>query len=245
MNLSNYLYEIDTNGFAVIENVLDSTEVSNWIAQLDQLFQCNKSAATNSASAAVKNRKGAVYAARNILTDLPACCDIAKLQSLTLLLTEVLGSDYGLVRGLYFDKHPERTGSLPWHKDLTIAVKDNSLPTDEFSKPTNKSGVDHVEASERILERMLTLRIHLDPVTHDNGPLEVAVGSHRNGKQSASDHQSTKILTGAGDVLAMRPMLSHMSGSSAPNSKLHRRILHLEFAADRELPDGYDWHQFL
>ena len=96
MNLSNYLYEIDTNGFAVIENVLDSTEVSNWIAQLDQLFQSDKSAATNSASAAVKNRKGAVYAARNILTDLPACCDIAKLQSLTLLLTEVLGSDYGL-----------------------------------------------------------------------------------------------------------------------------------------------------
>ena len=92
---------------------------------------------------------------------------------------------------------------------------------------------------------MLTLRIHLDRVTQENGPLEVAVGSHLNGKQPSEIHESKQILVNAGDVLAMRPMLSHMSGSSDPDSKMHRRILHLEFAAKRNLPDGYAWHQFL
>lgn len=243
MNISNHHSKIDEQGFSILENVLDDENTQKWIAQLDELFEETESNPTG--GAAIKNRKGAVYAARNILSNLPECCRIAGLPVLDSLLTEVLGSDYGLVRGLYFDKHPERTWSLPWHKDLTIAVKDNSLSSKEFSKPTNKSGVDHVEASEQILESMLTLRIHLDRVTEENGPLEVAVGSHLNGKQSSEVHESKKILVNAGDVLAMRPMLSHMSGSSDPNSKMHRRILHLEFAATRILPDGFQWHQYL
>ncbi len=241
MNLSNHHSSINSNGYSIIPNVLSDKNTETWIAELDRLFDESNA----QGNAAIKNRKGVVYAARNILSDLPACCRIAGLPILHNLLVEVLGLDYGLVRGLYFDKHPERTWSLPWHKDLTIAVKDNSIPSTEFSKPTRKTGVDHVEAPERILERMLTLRIHLDRVTQANGPLEVATGSHLNGKQSGDVHQSQQILVNAGDVLAMRPMLSHMSGSSDPDSKMHRRILHLEFAADRELPDGYAWHQYL
>ena len=243
MNIADHHSEISEHGFSIIENVLDVESIAKWIVQLDQLF--GQSEGNLAGGAAIKNRQGAVYAARNILSVLPECCSIAGLPVLDSLLIEVLGPDYGLVRGLYFDKHPERTWSLPWHKDLTIAVKDNSLTSKEFSKPTTKSGIDHVEASQLILESMLTLRIHLDPVTQKNGPLEVAVGSHLNGKQSSDVHESKKILVNAGDVLAMRPMLSHMSGSSDPDSKMHRRILHLEFAANRNLPDGYDWHQYL
>lgn len=243
MNIPDHHSQIQKNGFSVLKNVLDANLATTWIAELDQLFGVSESGSTG--GAAIKNRKGAVYAARNILSDLPQCCSISNLPILNSLLVEVLGQDFGLVRGLYFDKHPERTWSLPWHKDLTIAVKDNSLQSDQLSKPTRKSGVDHVEASEQILERMLTLRIHLDQVTHENGPLEVAIGSHLNGKRPDENHDSTKILVNAGDVLAMRPMLSHMSGSSEPDTNMHRRILHLEFAADRELPDGFEWFQYL
>ena len=171
--------------------------------------------------------------------------DIRNIPALSSLLSETLGSNFGLVRGLYFDKHPDRTWSLPWHKDLTIAVKDNSLASTQFTKPTNKSGVAHVEAPVQVLESMLTLRIHLDKVTEENGPLEVAVGSHANGKQPDANHKAQKILVNAGDVLAMRPMLSHTSGSSDAKTRMHRRILHLEFAANEILADGYQWHQFL
>lgn len=241
LDYSHHISRIDRDGFTILDEVLTSSEVRDWIDQLEQLFATDQ--------ATIKNRHGAVYAARNILAALPACCDIRNIAPLSDLLNSALGSGFGLVRGLYFDKHPDRTWSLPWHKDLTIAVKDNSiiarLPSTEFTKPTTKSGVPHVEAPESVLEKMLTLRIHLDPVTDANGPLEVAIGSHANGKASGAEHHVRKILVNAGDVLAMRPMLSHASGSSDPSTRLHRRILHLEFAAEQQLDDGFEWHQFI
>jgi ectoine hydroxylase-related dioxygenase (phytanoyl-CoA dioxygenase family) len=162
------------------------------------------------------------------------------------LLTAVLGADYGLTRALYFDKPPDRSWALPWHKDLTIAVQDNRLPSKHFSHPTTKAGVAHVEAPLWLLERMLTLRIHLDDVTEENGPLKVIDGSQRNGKAAAVSQQAPRsILLGAGDVLAMRPLVSHSSGHSTAGTKLHRRVLHLEFAGVRELPDGYAWQVFV
>jgi len=135
---------------------------------------------------------------------------------------------------------------LPLHKDLTIAVKDNSLPTTHFSKPTRKAGIDHVEASQTVLENMLTLRIHLDEVTESNGPLEVIPGSHHSGKPNEpTPNERVKILCDAGDVLAMRPMLSHGSGHTDPEGNLRRRILHLEFCGIEILPDAYHWMHFL
>jgi hypothetical protein len=53
------------------------------------------------------------------------------------------------------------------------------------------------------------------------------------------------ILVERGDVLLIRPLVGHCSSRSHPNTARHRRILHLEFAADRELPDGYAWHDFM
>ncbi len=49
----------------------------------------------------------------------------------------------------------------------------------------------------------------------------------------------------AGDVLAIRPMLTHASGASRVGTTRHRRILHLEFAAIERLPDGYQWHDYV
>ena len=43
----------------------------------------------------------------------------------------------------------------------------------------------------------------------------------------------------------MRPLVEHSSGKSHPDTTRHRRVLHLEFAASAELPDGYAWHDFL
>lgn len=237
MNSADHQTEIERDGFTIIENVLDDPAIEQWIAKLELLFSTDQDA--------IKNREGAVYAARNILSSLPECGDVASVSVLSRLLTETLGSEFGLVRGLFFDKHPDRTWSLPWHKDLTIAVKDHSLASSHFGKPTMKSGVPHVEASESVLENMLTLRIHLDDVTDENGPLEVAVGSHSNGKRPDHSHDVRKILVDAGDVLAMRPMISHASASSACDTQRHRRILHLEYAGSRELPDGFEWYQFL
>ncbi len=240
MDIDQMLQKIERDGFAVVPNVFDPPWVNRWVKNLEQTL-AHSSGAIGSES--VKQRGGVVYAARNILTDVPGADAAWKSPSLLNLLGRVLGDQYVLVRTLYFDKHPQRTWTLPWHKDMTIAVKDNSLPTSVFSKPTVKSGVPHVEASTAALENMLTLRIHLDDVTNKNGPLEVIPGSHKSGKKAAaSEANSSKILVNAGDVLAMRPLVSHASGSSTAGTHRHRRILHFEFSGDPVLPDGYEWY---
>ena len=155
------------------------------------------------------------------------------------------------MRGLLFDKPPEQTWSLPWHQDMTIAVRDNRLPTAHFCKPTTKSGVPHVEASLSVLQQMLTARIHLDEVTEENGPLRVIAGSHRWGKTLSFERDAAgrptvaeTILANAGDVLLMRPLVAHSSLPSHPSTTRHRRIVHLEFAASGPLPDGFEWQRF-
>jgi ectoine hydroxylase-related dioxygenase (phytanoyl-CoA dioxygenase family) len=238
---SRVLDALERDGFAMLQNVFRCAEINTWIAELDAAFTTPRDDAE-----AIRSRQGSVYAARNVLEWFPAARDLWRIAPLHNLLQTTLGKDYGLVRALYFDKPPERTWALPWHKDLTIAVAEHHARSTSFTHPTRKAGVAHVEAPVELLERMLTLRVHFDDVTDENGPLRVAPGSHRTGKRMPVDgHEETSILAEAGDVLAMRPLLAHASGASHPETTRHRRILHLEFAADPELPDRHAWHTFL
>jgi ectoine hydroxylase-related dioxygenase (phytanoyl-CoA dioxygenase family) len=124
-------------------------------------------------------------------------------------------------------------------------VKPHTGASPVFSKPTLKAGVPHIEASREVLEAMLTLRIHLDDMTDENGPLQVVPGSHRLGKVPVAGYETARAILGSrGDVLAMRPMLSHRSISSREGTTRHRRILHLEFTGLPHLPDGFEWHDF-
>ena len=91
---------------------------------------------------------------------------------------------------------------------------------------------------------MLTARLHLDEVTPENGPIRVLPGSHRVGKEPGAGEAAVSIICDRGDVLLMRPLLSHASGHSRATDR-HRRILHLEFSAVRDLPDRYEWHTFI
>ena len=230
--------ELQSDGYLVVPSVYGDALVSKLLDRIDAANVENSESALRS--------RGTVFAARNLIDSIPDLLSIVESPVLSELLIETLGQNYGLVRVLFFDKPSDRSWNLPFHKDLTIAVKDNSLPTTCFSKPTHKGGVDHVEASEEILANMLTLRIHLDTVTESNGPLEVIPGSHLSGKSTEpACADPVKILVDAGDVLAMRPMISHASGHTDPEGDLRRRILHLEFCGTEILPDSYQWMHFL
>jgi hypothetical protein len=193
------------------------------------------------AAASIRARSGLVYAARNLLELFPPVQDLWRSEVLVELVRAVLGAGAGLVRGLYFDKPPEQSWSLPWHKDLTIAVRAHADRSSRMTHPTIKAGVPHVEAPLDVLEQMLTLRVHLDAVTKENGPLEVLPGSHRSGREAAGKGPAVKVLCAAGDTLAMRPLVSHASGLSQAGTQQRRRVVHLEFAAGSVLPDGYEW----
>jgi hypothetical protein len=195
---------------------------------------------------AVLTSDGIVYAARNVLTLWPPSAAVWHRPALLDPLRAVLGPRLGLVRVLFFDKPPGGSWALPWHKDLTIAVRDNGLPAARDLHPTRKAGVPHVEAPEAVLANMLTARIHLDPVDDTNGPLKVVPGSHHQGKALVLDNAPVRTLhAGAGDVLLIRPLVAHCSNRSEVGSTRHRRILHLEFAGDPELSGGLVWNDFV
>lgn len=226
-------------GYALISQAIAPKLVGELATRLTTSLQTDNEQGSPLAS------RGTVYAARNPLEVLGDVAQLWRQTSLGPFLRAVLGPEFGLVRGLFFDKPPGRSWWLPWHKDLTIAVQDNSLPSKIFTRPTTKAGVPHVIAPVKLLEQMLTIRLHLDDVTEANGPLRVIPSSHHSAVHTDPDREPVTILARAGDALAMRPLLSHSSGDSLPGTTLHRRILHLEFAAHKELRDGYVWQRFI
>jgi hypothetical protein len=229
-----YLRSLLTDGFALIPNLLSCHEVEGWLSAWREFTQ-------GSAGATILQTHAAIYGARDLIRDWPKCLEMLANPLLIEIVTRVLGAEAALVRVLFFDKPPERSWSLPWHRDLSIAVQDNSLPSENFTKPTRKHGVPHVVAPHDLLEKMLTLRVHLDDVTLDNGPLQVQVGSHMGHEEGSI----RTILCNAGDALMMRPLILHASGESTIGTAHHRRILHFEFAAMPTLADGYYWRDFI
>lgn len=232
--------QLDHDGYILLEGVYSEEVICLAIERLSDCLQ-----GLPHSSASVRSQNGCIYALRNLLDLFPYAKELWKQPPLPELLLQILGADAGLVRGLYFDKPPERSWSLPWHKDLTIAVRDNSFESILFRNPTRKAGVPHIEAPRAVLESMLTLRIHLDEAMEENGALRVLPGSHLCDKSDDKfDGAGQLIVASAGDVLAMRPLLSHCSGNSHPETQRQRRIIHLEFAANRQLPDQFDWNYF-
>ncbi len=230
---------LNTEGFALIPAVVSSTDCETWRQRLCALEK-------SSLDPSVRRREGSLYAVRNLIDVFPDILRLGTAPPLDFLLTSVLGTDFGLVRGLLFDKPPNHTWSVPWHQDRTIAIHMPQRLSPRYSMPRLKAGVWHCEAPDEVLQNMLALRIHLDDVTGENGPLIVAPGTHRTGESfDLTPNTIQRIHARAGDVLAMRPLLTHSSPDSRPDTTSHRRVIHLEFAADRNLPDGYLWHWFI
>jgi hypothetical protein len=225
--------DLDRDGFALLPGVLTEAECESACAGL----------AAALAGSAIGPAE-AVAAARKVLALWPDADRVWRTPALTAALAAALGPRFGLVRGLFFDKPPDRTWALPWHQDLTVAVREHRPNRAGFGKPTVKGGVPHFEAPVGVLEGMLAVRLHLDPATDENGPLRVVPGSHRHGKRLVLDAGPVTVHARRGDALLMRPLLAHSSGRSHPKTRRHRRVLHLEFAAGPELPGGHEWHTF-
>ena len=148
------------------------------------------------------------------------------------------------VRAIWFNKSAEANWLVAWHQDLAIAVRER-VDVPGFVAWSVKEGVPHVQPPVEVLERMLTVRIHLDEANSENGALRVIGGTHRLGRLSAEqiatlreDRGETLCAAAARDALLMRPLLLHTSGRST--SDRPRRVLHIEYAGE-ELPGGLEW----
>ncbi len=160
------------------------------------------------------------------------------------LAADRLGGGVRAVRAILFDKSAATNWALGWHQDRTIAVR-KRIDTQGFSPWSVKAGVTHVEPPFALLERMLTLRIHLDAVPGDNAPLLIAPGSHRFGRIPERDIAARVAASGTfactadrGDVWAYATPILHASPRAARPG--HRRVLQVDYAAD-DLPGGLAW----
>jgi ectoine hydroxylase-related dioxygenase (phytanoyl-CoA dioxygenase family) len=112
-----------------------------------------------------------------------------------------------------------------------------------------KDGIPHVQPTVKLLEQMVTVRIHLDPTDADNGALRVIPDSHRRGRlnpASIAEFTAAKPHTcdcQAGAVLLMSPLILHSSKRSTRPD--HRRILHFEYAPTNALDARLSWHEQL
>lgn len=235
---------LNDQGFCTLRGALDGDSVAWARNELEKVL------ANPHPGVLVSDAKA--YGVRNLLTLWPEAGKLLEAHSVREFLQQVFSAqgEPRLVRGLFFDKPPGKTWTLPWHRDRTVAVQTH-VPEAEalgFTNPTTKAKIAHYIAPTPFLEQMITLRFSLDAMTPDNGPLVVMTGSHQNTNDTDDDLPNMKkqrmheVHCGAGDAFAMRPLLAHSSLLSTVGTKERRRVVHLEFSA-QPLPEPLQWYE--
>lgn len=217
-------HAIEQDGFTIVSGVLEDQQRQELIRALGPV----------------------TGAGRRGLLSLPFVSALANSEQLLNLVRPHLPTAPLPVRAIYFDKTPEANWLVTWHQDMTLALQARA-DIDGFGPWSIKDGIPHVQAPVEILEKMLTVRLHLDDADATNGALRVLPGSHCLGRLSPERIQELRsqkadylCTASAGDALLMRPLLLHASGRSTSNK--HRRILHIEYAGFA-LPTKLQWHE--
>src|SRR5262245_27956769 len=107
MKFPDWQRALEANGYVVLPGVFSP-------AQLDEIVQgLEKAFANDTNGSTMRSADGNVYGARNLLQLFPASVNLWMEPTLLQVLAESLGSEFGLVRVLYFDKPPEQSWALP------------------------------------------------------------------------------------------------------------------------------------
>ena len=161
-------------------------------------------------------------------------------------LASCLPSDYVAFQCTYFSKSSSCNWLVPIHQDLSIPVAER-VDDPELRGWSEKEGSLFVQPPAELLERLVIVRLHLDPCGPEDGPLHVLPGTHRQGRfepeavaAARRAQQAVVCSLECGDVLVMRPLLLHASSKASGSSR--RRVLHFVFGP-RELPYGLRWQQ--
>jgi hypothetical protein len=223
----NRLDQLEVEGFVCMEGIFDAGAVAGLVDLVE------RKAATEAGRGGVRNLLG-----------IPEIQQLADGVTLRSLVNAVSGDGAKAVRGILFDKTDAANWKVPWHQDVTIAVQ-HRVDAEGYGPWSSKAGVLHVQPPAEVLERMLTVRIHLDDCPEENGALRVLAGTHVFGKiperevggfVERSREQVCELK--AGGVLLMRPLLLH--ASSAATQVGRRRVIHLDYAQGY-LPAGMGW----
>lgn len=217
----------DVDGFTVRERFLSGRDVELLCTALDTL--------------SLAPQRGGI---RRIEQRLPEVRALAQGLPLRRIAQSYLAAPPQLVRAIYFDKSSANNWLVTWHQDRTVAVSDR-FERAGWGPWSLKAGAWHVQPPVEVLERMVTIRIHLDAATRANGCLKLVRGSHRLGVLDADRVRDqldpARVVyceAGVGSMIVMRPLMLHASEKSV--TPVRRRVLHFEFS-DYALPEGIGW----
>ncbi len=132
---------IETNGFAVLENIFNDQEVAGIVYAID-----------NASDKGINFRKsGNLFAIRQFLKEVPEVAGLIFNDKLKNIISSVFGNEYFVVKSIYFDKPAESNWFVAWHQDITISV-DKKIDAEGFGPWTIKENQCGVQPPLHILQ---------------------------------------------------------------------------------------------
>jgi hypothetical protein len=235
-SLAPYKHPLQSAGYAIINEVFTEQEIAGILDIINNI----------DTSGPAFRKTNDLFAIRRFIKEVPAISPLIFNSCLCDIITHLFGSNYFLVKSIYFDKPEQSNWFVAYHQDLTISV-DERKPVEGFEQWTVKNDQFAVQPPVALLENIFTIRIHLDDTDENNGALKIVPGSHRKGiyRPETIDWNKEKEVVckvPKDGIMIMQPLLLHASNRTVNNNK--RRVIHLEFS-DRPLPGGLQWAEYL
>ncbi len=226
--------KLEKEGFAIINNVFTRSEIEAIVSTVS----------TSDTSKPTFRKTADIFAIRQFFKEVPAAFEKVFTNKFRQFISTLLGSEFFIVKSIYFDKPETSNWFVAYHQDLTISVN-KKADVNGFGSWTTKSSQFAVQPPLNILEDNVTVRIHLDNTNEENGALKIIPGSHVKGICKAETIKSlmdteTHCNIAKGGIMLMKPLLLHSSGRTTNGQK--RRVIHIEFSRS-SLPVPLQWSE--
>jgi ectoine hydroxylase-related dioxygenase (phytanoyl-CoA dioxygenase family) len=229
----NYSNQTNSEGFAIIEAIYSIAEIEKIISEIEKVTQATTENTTF-------RKSDDLFAIRQFHKEIPTILPYVFNENLIEIIKTNFGENYFITKSIYFDKPEKSNWFVSYHQDLTISVN-QKVDVEHFENWTVKQNQFAVQPPKEILENNLTIRIHLDTTTKDNGALKVLNGSHKKGISrveniNMEDELETICEVQKGGIMMMRPLLFKTTNNE------RRRVIHIEFS-NQELPNELEWSE--
>jgi ectoine hydroxylase-related dioxygenase (phytanoyl-CoA dioxygenase family) len=233
----NYLKEINSEGFVIIDKVYSENEIGKIISEIEKITESKIANSTF-------RQSEDLFAIRQFHKEIPETLQYIFNQNLIEIITSNFGENYFITKPIYFDKPEKSNWFVAYHQDLTISV-DKKIEIENYENWTTKQNQFAVQPPKEILEQNFTIRIHIDKTTKENGALKVLNKSHKKGivrtENIEIENQIETICeVEKGGIMIMKPLLFHASNKTTNNQR--RRVIHIEFS-NQKLPNELEWSE--
>jgi ectoine hydroxylase-related dioxygenase (phytanoyl-CoA dioxygenase family) len=232
-----HINEINSEGFAIIENVYSENEIEKIISEIEKVTEIETENSTF-------RKSQDLFAIRQFHKEIPETLNFIFNQNLREIIKLNFGENYFITKSIYFDKPEKSNWFVAYHQDLTISV-DRKVEIENYENWTTKQNQFAVQPPKEILEQNFTIRIHIDKTTKENGALKVLNKSHRKGivrteNVELENEIETICEVDKGGIMIMKPLIFHASNKTTNNER--RRVIHIEFS-NQKLPKELEWSE--